>query len=242
MAAASGCVLLAAHQMEKGKRQINAIELGKLSAILGFSIDQLLSSQYENENTQLIAEEPELISEVQLMRKSEPGLKKQKLENLILYITQKAGALPRMEVNVLSVLLYFCDFNYYENHEEHFTGLSYTKRPSGPSPDILPDILSEMEENGKILKVKSAYSGIPHQKYLPLLHANLKELNAAEKAVCDDVLERFAHWPASALNAMAMEEMPYKASDQGQLISYELAFYRRLPGSVRIYDEDWYGD
>ncbi len=36
------------------------------------------------------------------------------------------------------------------------------------------------------------------------------------------------------------EEMPLRATKEGEAIDYELAFYRRPTHSVRIYDEDWY--
>ena len=58
--------------------------------------------------------------------------------------------------------------------------------------------------------------------------------------VIDRVLAQFSPWPANALSAYTMEEMSLRATKEGEAIDYELAFYRRPPHSVRIYDEDWY--
>ncbi|MCK5067540.1 MAG: helix-turn-helix domain-containing protein [Bacteroidales bacterium] len=227
-------------QIEKGNRQISAIELSMLSEALGFSADEFLSAEYETSTTMAVVEEPELETEMDVMRDSVPKLKRAKLETVILYITGKCGALPRMDVNLLINLLYLCDFNHYELHEEQLTGLLYTKQAFGPSPENISGILKEMEKAGKLQRFKSSYKGIPLIKYLPSIHANLMKLDAAEKEVIDRVLEQFSHWPANALNAYTREEMPLRATKQGEEISYELTFYRRSPHSVRIYDDDWY--
>ncbi len=226
-------------QIEKGNRQISAIELGMLSEALGFSVDRFLSTKYESSSSMNIAEEPDVETDLKLERDAVPKLRKTKLETVILYITGKCGALPRMDVNLLIGLLYFCDFNHYELHEEQLTGLSYTKEAFGPSPVNIKEILSKLEEDSKLQRFKGHYNGIPLIKYLPGVEANLLKLSAAEKEVIDQVLGKFSHWPARALNAYSREEIPFKATKQGEVINYELAFYRKPPHSVRIYDEDW---
>ena len=226
-------------QIEKGNRQISAIELGMLSEALGFSLDRFLSREYETPISMSIVEEPDIDTDLELVRDSVPKLKKTKLETVLLYITGKCGAQARMDINLLINLLYFCDFDHYELHEEQLTGLSYTKQAFGPSPANIKEILSELEEDGKLQRFKGSYNGVPHIKYLPGIQANLLNLNAAEKEVIDQVLVKFSHWPARALNAYSREEIPFKATKQGEVINYELAFYRKPPHSVRIYDEDW---
>jgi transcriptional regulator with XRE-family HTH domain len=226
-------------QIEKGNRQLSAIELSMLSKALSFSVDEFLSAEYNVSTTSAIVEEPELETARNVARDSVPKLKRTKLETVILYITSKCGALPRMDVNLLISLLYLIDFNHYELHEEQLTGLLYTKKAFGPSPENITEILKNMEHKGKLQKIKSNYKGIPHIKYLPGIHPNLMKLSAAEKEVIDQVLVQFSHWPASALNAYTREEMPLRATKQGEAIDYELAFYRRPPHSVRIYDDDW---
>lgn len=227
-------------QIEKGNRQISAIELSMLSEALGFSADDFLSSDYEVATAITIIEEPNVETDIEVIRDSAPKLKRAKLETVILYITAKCGAQPRMDVNLLLSLLYLCDFNHYELHEEQLTGLLYTRQAFGPSPENITIILHEMEEDGRLQRFKGKYKGFPLIKYLPGVHVNLMNLNAAEKEVIDRVIEQFSHWPANALNAFIREEMPIQATKQGEAISYELAFYRKAPHSVRIYDEDWY--
>jgi len=45
-------------------------------------------------------------------------------------------------------------------------------------------------------------------------------------------------WSASGISNYSHNDMPWKASKEGEEISYELAFYRRPPYSVRAYKED----
>jgi transcriptional regulator with XRE-family HTH domain len=229
-------------QIEKGNRQISAIELSMLSEALGFSADSFLSAKYEASTATNIVEDLDVETDYMVMRDSVPKLKRATLETVILYITGKCGALPRMEVNLLINLIYLCDFNHYELYEEQLTGLLYTKKAYGPSSEKFTEILKEMEKDGKLQRIKGSYKGIPLIKYLPGVHPNLMKLSAAEKEVIDRVLEQFSHWPASALNTYTRDEMPLKATKQGEAISYELAFYRELGHSVRIYDDDWYKD
>ena len=126
-----------------------------------------------------------------------------------------------------------------ELHEEQLTGLLYKKQPAGPSPEKINPILKEMENEAKLHRIKSNYRGIPHYKYLPGVQADMKKLSAAEKGVIDHVIERYSGWPARALSSYAREDMPLRATQPGEVIDYELVFYRKPPYSVRIYDEDW---
>ena len=115
-------------QIEKGNRNISIIELLTLSQALGFSIDKFLTSSYEQPLDSLVVHEPVIESKVEVLRNSFPVLNRTKLDNVLLYITGACGAKPNMDINLLMNLLYFCDFNYYEIHEEQLTGMQYTKQ------------------------------------------------------------------------------------------------------------------
>lgn len=56
--------------------------------------------------------------------------------------------------------------------------------------------------------------------------------------VIDRVIEQMSGWSASAISAYSHKDMPWLASDEGDNISYNLVFYRELPYSVRVYEED----
>jgi DNA-binding XRE family transcriptional regulator len=227
-------------QMEKGTRQVSAIEMSTLSVMLGFSMDRFLSVEYEPPSAGTLVEEPEIEIETVSIRNAVPKLKRNKLETVILYITGQRGALPRMDINLVICMLYFCDFDYYELYEEQLTGLLYTRKPNGPYPEQITEVINNMVDEGKLHKAKVPYHGIPNIKLLPGEIANLTWLNAAEIKVIDRVIDKYAHWPAAALNNLARKELPYRVTKPGESINYELAFYREHPHSARIYDEDWH--
>ena len=139
---------------------------------------------------------------------------------------------------VLYKLLYFSDFNYYEIYEEHLTGARYRKLPYGPVPDHLDAIIIEMIANDQIKRIKTEYYGKMQTRYIPLSKANLTELKASEKEVVDKVIEQMSDWSATAISDYSHKDLPWEVTDEGKEIHYELAFYRELPYSVRVYDDN----
>jgi uncharacterized phage-associated protein len=156
----------------------------------------------------------------------------------LLYILERCAGKPNVGETVLYKLLYFCDFNYYELYEEHLTGAKYRKLPYGPVPQRLDTIINQMLDKGQLQRVKTEYHGYPQTRYLPLVKANLTELMASEKDVIDRVVVQMSDWSAAMLSNYSHGDKPWKATDNNEEINYELAFYRRPPYSVRVYEED----
>ncbi len=94
-----------------------------------------------------------------------------------------------------------------------------------------------MIEAQQIQRVKTAYHGYLQTRYLPLEKADLTELKASEKEVIDQVIEQMGNWTATAISDYSHKDLPWEVTEQGKGISYNLAFYRDLPYSVRVYDE-----
>ena len=139
---------------------------------------------------------------------------------------------------MLYKLLYFSDFNYYELYEEHLTGATYRKLPYGPVPQKIDAVINQMIDEGQLQRVKTDYHNYPQTRYLPLLKADLTQLKASEKEVMDRVIEQMSDWSATAISSYSHKDMPWVASKEGEVIDYELAFYREAPYSVRNYTED----
>lgn len=220
-------------QIEKGNRSLSTLEFHKMSQVLHFSLDQFLSKDYssdsglKNTNSDKNPEEQ--------IRISIPEFQLEKFKHVLLYILQKCAGKPNVGETVLYKLLYFSDFNYYELFEEHLTGTQYRKLPFGPVPYKIDFSIQEMIEAGWIQRVKTNFHGFSQTRYLPLEEADLSQLNANEKVVIDRVISQFSSWSASALSDYSHQDMPWKASKDGEVIDYELAFYRTPPYSVRNY-------
>ena len=142
-----------------------------------------------------------------------------------------------LRISVPKLKVYFSDFNYYEIYQEHLSGAEYRKLPFGPVPQRINSIINQMISGQMIQRVKTKYHGYPQTRYIPLVKPNLMNLKASEKDVIDKVIELYSDWSASAISEYSHKDMPWLASKDGEVIDYELAFYREAPYSVRVYND-----
>lgn len=223
-------------QIELGNRGLDVMELQKMAMALEFSLDHFMSKDFS------ISSDDE-VEEVKKSKKKEervsiPKLQVQKFKNVLLYILERCAGKPNVGETVLYKLLYFCDFNHYELYEEHLTGSRYRKLPYGPVPQKLASVMDQMIKNGQLQKLKTEYHGYSQLRYLPLQKADLTELKASEKEVIDKVLHQMSDWSATAISNYSHKDLPWEVTEEGEYISYELAFYREHPYSVRNYQDD----
>ncbi len=224
-------------QIELGKRNIPAGELLLLSENLEVSIDWLLARNF------VMAEEPSpdykaANQEKVRERISVPKLQVDKFKQVLLYILERCAGKPNVGETVLNKLLYFIEFNYYERYEEHLAGATFKKLRYGPVPFKMDAILSRMEVDKVIQMFKTDYYGLPQRRFMPLEKPDLKKLSAAEVEVIDQVLNQFSDYSAKAISDYSHQDMPWKATHDGEVIDYELAFYREPPFSARVYDNN----
>jgi transcriptional regulator with XRE-family HTH domain len=222
-------------QIELGNRNLSVIELKKIADNLSVSIDKLLSKDFQIETINIPSNDDNFKEELRI---SIPKLKVDKFKDILLYILEKCAGKPNVGETLLYKLLYFSDFNYYEIYEEHLTGAEYRKLPFGPVPQKIDSIINQMIEDKMIARFKTEYHGYPQTRYIPLIKPNLKNLIASEKDVIDKVIDQYSDWSASAISDYSHKDMPWLASKEGEVIDYELAFYREYPYSVRTYDEE----
>ena len=223
-------------QVELGKRNLSVTELIRLSEALRISCDKLLAKDFKAiEETDFPGKAGPDRAEIRI---SVPVMNAEKFKNVLLYILEKTAGKPNVGETVLYKLLYFCDFNHYELHESHLTGAVYKKLPFGPVPRKLDWILLKMEEGKEIQRIKTDYHGYPQTRYLPLVKPDLSKINGAEKQIIDQVIDRFSDWSASAISEYSHGDMPWRATAEGEIIDYELAFYRESPYRVRPFEDE----
>ncbi|MEO6190908.1 MAG: type II toxin-antitoxin system antitoxin SocA domain-containing protein [Saprospiraceae bacterium] len=227
-------------QIELGNRTVDILEFQQLSMVLGFSLDDFVAKDFSPDSyrDQDLEGKIEVKSKKKDERISAPSLQVSKFKNVLLYILERCAGKPNVGETVLYKLLYFSDFNYYELYEEHLTGAKYRKMPYGPVPQKLDTIVLHMIDKGQLQRVKTEYHGFPQTRYLPLVKADLTEMKASEKDVIDRVIEQMSDWSAAMISDYSHGDKPWKATDNNEDINYELAFYRRPPYSVRVYEED----
>lgn len=203
-------------KIEKGERALSDEEQNKLEAIF------TLAEGHINDED---------------MRISVPQKNIEKFQAVLLYVLNKVGAKPNVGQTVLYKLLYFIDFDYYEKYEEQLMGLSYIKNTHGPTPREFGVIVNQMAQQGDLEPIRSRHFAYEQKKYLPRKLPDLSVLSAQEQKMIDDVLQRYADKSATALSEMSHRDTPWKATEDGQDIDYELAFYRPDEFSVREYGE-----
>lgn len=223
-------------QIELGNRGVDVFELFRLSQVLGFSLDEFLSPDFKT--AEALHDDSPKSEERTDLRISVPSLNINKFKNVLLYILESCAGKPNVGETVLNKLLYFCDFNFYELYEEHLTGARYRKLPYGPVPHRLDTIINQMIDNNQLKRIKTEYHGFPQTRYMPLVKAELTQLSAAEKTVIDNVIQQMSDWNANNISEYSHKDMPWLATNDGEYISYNLAFYRELPYSVRVYDDE----
>lgn len=223
-------------QIELGNRGVDVIELQRLSWVLKFSLDDFVSDDF-TVSKQLYDKSIDKPIQTQ-ERVSTPNLHLDKFKNILLYILSQCAGKPNVGETVLYKLLYFSDFNYYELYEEHLTGATYRKLPYGPVPQKIDSVVNQMLDEGQLQRVKTDYHGYPQTRYLPLVKTDLTQLKASEKEAIDRVIEQMSDWSATAISNYSHKDMPWVATKEGEVVNYELAFYRDVPYSVRNYVDE----
>ena len=84
-----------------------------------------------------------------------------KFKEALLYVLNKVGAKPNVGETVLYKLLYFIDFDYYEQYEEQFVGATYRKNKFGPTPLEFRKVADMMIEAGELQKLPNKYFNYP---------------------------------------------------------------------------------
>ncbi len=177
-----------------------------------------------------------------LERISTPTLQVEKFKNVLLYILERCAGKPNVGEQVLGMLLYFSDFNHYEIFEEQLNGATYRKLPKGPIPDELDSMLTQLVDEGQLLPVTTVYHGSTQTRYMPLVKADLTKLLASEVGVIDKVISQMGDWSESMITAYAYGDRPWEVTKDNEVLNYELAFYRDVPYTVRVYEEDEWGE
>jgi len=221
-------------QIELGNRSIDILEMQRLAMVLEFSLDDFISDDFQSKKEF----RPELKEKIYEERISVPDFKLDKFKNVLLYILERCAGKPNVGETVLYKLLYFSDFNYYELYEEQLTGATYRKLQYGPVPQHLDAIINQMMENNELQRFRTEYFGFPQTRYVPNVKSDLTQFKASEKEVIDKVIGQMGDWSAAMISDFSHKDFPWLVSKEGEVINYELVFYRESPHSVRNYEDE----
>jgi len=161
-----------------------------------------------------------------------------KFNQFLHYVIHEIGSLENVRKTVLFKILYFTDFNYYEVNEENLTGETYRKLPQGPAPIHFDAMIQQLKAEKKIRELRTEYMGYKQKKYISISKPDLSLINANEIEFINKNLCIYSNFNASQISEFSHQDMPYMATDDLDLIDYELVFYRSPLFSVREYRDD----
>lgn len=162
---------------------------------------------------------------------------KEKFKQVFHYLIHETGSLENVGKTVLFKIIYFIDFNFYEMFEEKLTGESYRKIRYGPAPVHFNEIIKELKEDKQVREFKKDYNGHAQQKYVSIVEPDISLLNAKELEFINKNTSVYSNFNATQISEYSHQDVPYTATDDKEIIDYELVFYRDPIFSVREYDD-----
>ena len=221
-------------QIEKGERDITIPEAEKLARLYDLSLIDFIEGKF-----------PEA-TEVKIKKSGKtkptiivPADKMEKFKQTLLYILKVVGARPNIGETALYKILYFIDFDYFEEFGEKLIGATYIKNIHGPTPVEFKKIVEEMTKDGQLEVVKSKYFQYEQRKYLPKKEPDLTVVNAREIKFIDKEIERLADKNAKDLSAYSHGDAPWFITKEGQPIDYRLVWERKAPYTEHDYDQEF---
>lgn len=221
--------------IETGERKVSADEIKRLADIFNISVDAFFDES--KEPRVVIAEAAGQYKKAQdEIRIDVPRKNLDKFREVLLYVLNKIGAKPNVGETVLYKLLYFIDFDYYEQYQEQLIGATYKKNKFGPTPLEFRKVAEKMIEAGELQKLPDKFFNYPQTKYLPLRVPDLSRLSGSEIGVIDRVLDRLSDMTAAQISEYSHNDVPWLSTDEGGVIPYETVFYRTPAYATRTYD------
>ena len=160
--------------------------------------------------------------------------KKEKYIKIILYIISRCTHKENLGKTVISVLLYFIDFNYYELYGESLTNEVYLKSGIGIVPKHFNDTMNQLIRSHNLYYRQEVYYYYMIKRYyirqIPLFNFSKKELE-----IIDYVIYELSDFSATELLIYQREDMPYKLVNLEEELDYNHVFYRDEIYSVRKY-------
>ncbi|MFY0644488.1 MAG: DUF4065 domain-containing protein [Bacteroidia bacterium] len=194
--------------IEKGERAVSVQELVELSRVLDFSISEFISGVFE------VPLEPVT-----------PTVNFELFKNMLLYILDRCKDKAHFGKTVLYKVLYFSDFNYYERHKEYLSGLTYSRLPMGPVPNIT-GLFDELKKSGDIEKTHEQFHNRTLHKFVAHTEPDLSVLSEDAKKVIDHAIATYSDMLAFEISEYSHGDAPWLETDDFQVIDYNLVFKR----------------
>jgi uncharacterized phage-associated protein len=152
-----------------------------------------------------------------------------KMANAILFFVQSTPR-RRMAKKKLWKLLYFADFQHYEEHGAPITGEMYVKYPYGPVPSHGDQALKRMGKEGLMATTMGHPSGYRRFYFAPRVACDTNAFSSSELASLQQAAAQWGSATGEQLEHITHAEAPWIAADDRGYLDYRLAVCRRPVG------------
>ncbi len=155
-----------------------------------------------------------------------PSYSAEKMQAAIMFFCLRItnGTLGRTK---MAKLLYFLDFDHYEQHDTPVTGATYIHKLRGPYPR---EMRAEIKKLAGQVNETDTMVG-PYQQYALSLHdgalPNFQVFSVSELEALLKVADTWEHQSANEIAAASHGEEPWIATGDNEVIPYAYAHYRR---------------
>ena len=149
----------------------------------------------------------------------------EKQKNIILYFLNNINN-AYLGLTKLMKLLYYVDFEFYQNKGVSITGDEYVAMPYGPVPRNAERLLEKMTNDGEIHMEKIVFV-YPQNKYYSKVEHDMSTFSAEELGHIENIAKRFEHWTAKQMSDLTHDEYPWQTTRLGEIIDYNLALCLR---------------
>lgn len=155
------------------------------------------------------------------------------IEAILYFITECGNR--HLGKTKLMKLLYYLDFDHFEQHGKPVTGDAYHKFQYGPLPSEASRMIRIMEAEGLVEQRPSRVINYTQSRLIPLREANLNVFSEIEITTLKAVCEEWRDVSRQDIVEATHSEEPWIAVDDGDEIPYVYAYYRdKFPESEPI--------
>ena len=150
---------------------------------------------------------------------------REKYIDLITYILFKTCNKRNFGKTLLSTIMYFIDFDYYQLYGTFLTQETYIKSKKGIKPKHLQEITQELiSKNKLIMRKEPYYSRIIHRYYLTIIPA--PKFSKKEQEIIDLVINNLSNNNAHTITQYAKNDPPLVIAEFGEIIDYKYVYSR----------------
>ena len=153
----------------------------------------------------------------------QPTLNAAKLDELILYISERELASETYGKTKLHKLLWMSDFQHYRLTGESITGTTYVHRKHGPMAASLEQRLTSLADARRLIIRHRDRFGYVQQRPVPLERPDLSPFSGVEIAVVEQILREAQDLSARELSDLSHQHPGWLGTDDGEAIPYQSA-------------------